>query len=330
MSNNQKQIYAWYGDNDWAISKQIQKWIEVFDKKFGSLNIVKVDFEDKTSKDRLEQTLKNAMQVDSLFGQNKLIILKNIFSSKLDKNIEKLIIESMEKLPDSFFIIISQKGKIDNRSKLAKSLKSLMQAGKAEIKEHKKPKGGQLMPWINEQAKKQDASMSFGAVNRLIVLVGDNLWQIEAEIKKLASYCKGREIAESDVDQLVIGRFNDDIFQFVDAVSLKNKARSSQLLSDQLSSGANQFYLLTMLTRQFRNILLIKDLKDRREVNSSGEAAKVLKMHPFVVQKTWGQADRFGREEIEKIYERLLAIEKKFKSTSWSPQLLFDLFVIGL
>ncbi len=324
------QIFVWSGENDWAISKQIQKWIAVFNEKFGDFNILRIDFEEPGQKNRLEENLKNAMQVDSLFGQNKLIILKNVFSVKLSKEIEELIVQSMEKLPENFFIVFAQTGKIDKRNKIFKILQQLAKAGQAEIKEHQMPKGYALIEWIKKQVLEFRAKISNNAVERLVFLVGNDLWQLESEIKKLASYCQDREISENDIDELVRGKFNDDIFQFVDAISAKNKARSARLLSDQLGSGANQFYLLTMITRQFRNILLIKDLKDSNTVSSPEFAARQLKMHPFVAKKTWTQADRFERQELEIIYDRLLAIEKKFKTTSWSPQLLFDLFVIGL
>ncbi|MFZ5364617.1 MAG: DNA polymerase III subunit delta [Patescibacteria group bacterium] len=322
-----KQIFVWFGENDWAISKQILKWIDVFNSKYGDFNILKIDFEEPGQKGRLEQTLKNAMQVDSLFGQNKLIILKNVFSKKLDKNIEALIISSLEKLPPTFFVIFSQKGEIDKRSKLYKFLDKL---DRAEVKSFDSPRGYQLTDWIRKQAELGGAKISRPAVERLSVLVGNDLWQLETEIYKLANYCQGREIADKDVDELVKGKFNDDIFQFVDALSAKNRALGARLLSDQLQSGANQFYLLTMITRQFRNIIMVKDLKNSGRVSSPEFAARQLKMHPFVAKKTWQQADRFSFDELKKIYERLLAIEKKFKSSSWSPQLLFDLFVIGL
>jgi len=213
---------------------------------------------------------------------------------------------------------------------IAKKLKSLVKAGRADWQEFESFKGSQLVSWIKEQVQKAGAKISAAAIDRLIVLVGNDLWQLESEIKKLVNYCHGKEITENDIGELVIGKFNDNIFQFVDAISQKNKARSAQLLSEQLNSGANQFYLLSMLVRQFRNILLIKDLKESHAVSSSAQAAQKLKMHPFVAQKTWSQADRFQQDELKNIYQRLLAIEKRFKSSSWSAQLLFDLFVVGL
>jgi len=321
------QIFVWFGENDWAISKQILKWIEVFNSKYGDFNILKIDFEEPGQKNKLEETLKNAMQVDSLFGQNKLIILKNVFTKKLEKNIETLILESLEKLPETFFVIFSQRGNIDKRSKLFKKLNSLKNS---EVKSFDAPKGYLINDWIRKQVQQAGAQISNYAIDRLIVLVGNDLWQLETEIQKLSNYCQGREISDKDVDELVKGKFNDNIFQFVDALAAKNKAQSAKLLSDQLGSGANQFYLLTMISRQFRNILMVKDLKENNTVSSPEFAAQKLKLHPFVAKKTWQQADSFKKRELEIIYKRLLAIEKKFKSSSWSPQLLFDLFVIGL
>ncbi|HUT22437.1 MAG TPA: DNA polymerase III subunit delta [Candidatus Bipolaricaulota bacterium] len=321
---DKKQIYVWSGENGWAISKQIQKWTTLFEDKYGYFNILKIDFEEKGN---VEQTLKNALQVDSLFGQNKLIILKNFFAKKQDKKIEELILGSVEKLPEKFFVIFSQKGEIDKRSKI---YKALAKAPLAEVKSFASPKGFLLNDWIKKQVASVGGTIANSAAERLAILVGNDLWQLDAEIQKLASYCRNREISVKDVEDLVKGKFNDNIFDFVDALSVKNKALSGKLLADQLGSGANQFYLLTMIVRQFRNILMIKDVKNSGRTSSPEFAARELKLHPFVAKKTWQQADRFTFEELKKIYSRLLSIEKKFKSTSWSPQLLLDLFVMGL
>jgi len=330
IMTQKKQIFVWSGENDWAIVKEKQKWINVFEKKFGDFNIIKMDFENVRSVKETEQELKNAMQVDSLFGRQKLIILKNVFIKKIDNNFENVILRSFENIPENFFIVFCQKEKIDKRNKIYKKIQSLEKQGRVEIKDFAMPKSWELNNWIKNQVIKHNSGISSAAVSQLIVLAGNDLWQLEAEIQKLTNYCRGREISESDVNELVKGKFNNDIFQFVDAISARNKSRSAKLLSDQLSSGANQFYLLSMIVRQFRNIIMVKNLKNSGQAKSPEFAAQQLGLHAFVAKKSWAQADKFQKNELDLIYQRLLAIDRKFKSTSWSPQLLFDLFVIGL
>ena len=73
----------------------------------------------------------------------------------------------------------------------------------------------------------------------------------------------------------VTSPLDDNIFHFTDALSARNAATALHLLHDQLESGANPFYIVTMLSRQITILLQVK---------AGGAAAS--KLHPYVQKKS--------------------------------------------
>jgi len=329
MAENQKQLFLWFGANDYEIFEQVKRWSEVFSKKYSGLNIVKFDYKEKGNKDELLKDIKNALQVNSLFGNNKLVILRNFLDIKINKDLQELLMSSIDKLADGFFAIFIEDDKPDARGKLFKAINDLAKKKIAEVKEYLLPRNQDLIAWVKKAAEKEGALFNPKALELLIAMVGNDLWQLDAEIKKLANYKKNQEITAADVDLLIKGKFNDDIFQLMDAIGTKNRVKALKLFQDQIDSGANDVYLLTMLERQFRINLQIKESLSNGNL-SANELASELHMHPFVVQKTMQQCGKFSLAELKEIYNKLLDFEIKLKTTKINFELMFDLMIVGL
>lgn len=321
------QIFLWHGENDYEIREKVNAWTVLFEKKHTGLNIIVLDAK-SISSDTLFSELKNALQVDSLFGANKLIILKNflIAKSKLPDEIKDLIINSFEKLSPTFFIVFTQSEALEKVGRLYKKIAVLQKERKAETKEFALPKGSGLNRWVAGRAKKAGASFSPDAASALIGLVGGDLWQLDAEIEKLANYKKGGAIKTEDVNLLVKGKYNEDIFQLMDAISAKDKKTALKLFNDQMESGAAELYLFTMLVRQFRLLWQVKEcVKDNNA--DPDQISRAIGMHPFVARKTLQYSGRFTVDQIQKIYRELLEMEITMKTKSVGFEVLFDSFI---
>lgn len=326
-----KQIFFWHGENDYEISTKIAYWVGLFEKKYSNLNIIYFDLAESKQNKGFLADVKNALQVDSLFGSNKLIVFRSFIipNKKIDEEVEELILRMLEKLAVNFVLVFIQKEKPDARTKVYKKLVELQKQGKAEIEEFHLPKDATLSRWIMSEVKKNQAEIEPTAASLLAATVGNDLWQLAQEITKLANYKRGEKIANVDVTLLVKGKFNDDIFQLMDAISEKNKKRALKLFSDQLDSGANEIYLLTMLTRQFRILWQVKDLLKEQNMPSE-EVAKRLKIHPYVAKRTMIFIKNFSLDELKKIYATLLDFDIKIKTGKASFDLLFDMLIVKM
>ena len=101
-----------------------------------------------------------------------------------------------------------------------------------------------------------------------------------------------------------------NIFDLIDALGAKNRLQATELLYKELKTGRDPYYILTMAIYQFRNMLTIKDLRNRNY--SEVEISKKAKLHPFVVKKAL--KNPFELEEALKTYGKLLAIDTSFKT----------------
>ena len=242
-----------------------------------------------------------------MFQEKKLFVLKNIFSNPEFKN---LFLKNSEKfLKSDHIILIQQEGEISLNDPLFVFLRK-----GARIQEFRSLEGAKLRNWIWQEFAKYSASAEPQAVGVLADSVGNNLWRLSNEIKKLAAFKKGRKVKTKDVRKLVKPKVETNIFRTIDAVAAKDRKSAFSLLYEHLEKGDSHLYLLAMINFQFRNLLQVKS------------GAK-LRAHPYVVRKSLRQAGIFSLEELRKIYSKLFEIDCNVKTGRLDPQTALDLLI---
>lgn len=267
------------------------------------------------------EEIKNSLQNFSLFSSKvKLIVLKDFFSSKNDAQKEKLInffveqnfktsktshiifFESSDTSKDSFYVKVKD---IANES-IAREL-SLMQVEK----------------WAALQFQKENISVSAPAVKKLVLFAGKDLWKLNSEIEKLISWLISQDknsLSDNNVDSIIARVFEKDIFKTIEAISRKDFPAAARLLANHFENNENEFYILSMIAYQFRNLIKIKSaLNINTPIN---ELAKKLKMNPYVLKKTLEQTSKYSFEGLKEIYKKILEIEGKMKKGADSKQIL--------
>ncbi len=76
-----------------------------------------------------------------------------------------------------------------------------------------------------------------------------------------------------------------------------------------------------MISYQFRNILVIKDLLEK------GKPLSNSKLHPFVVKKSYQQAQQFSFGELKKIYRKIFEVDYKIKTGQIESQMALELLI---
>jgi DNA polymerase III subunit delta len=329
MSENKKQLFLWHGENDYEISRQVKGWLGVFEEKYLGINISIFDMKDSRSVVKLLPDLKNALQVNSLFGSNKFVVLKNFLVDGVSEEIRELLLNSIKELSEGFFVVFVEAKEPRKTGKIYKQIIKYDKKKVAEIKKYDLPKGNDLIKWIIEKAKEYEVVLSPEVVNLLSAMIGNDLWQLDIEICKLANYKRDEKITTEDVNLLVKGKYNDDIFQLMDAISDKDKEKILRLTKDQLNSGASDMYLLSMLIRQFRIFLQIKELTKDGDIPPV-VIAKEIGIHPYVAKKSVYYLRHFTLGELRSIYKKLFEFEIKMKTGRGAFELMFDLLVAEL
>lgn len=280
------------------------KFINEVDKS--GFNLVELDGEKITIDD-----FHGACSTTSLLARKRMVIVKNLIGKNKDKNIFGKIAEYLtdKKLADTILIFWEEDLGKHAANPLFKKLKL-----EKLCHEFKLLKPDQINRWTRNKLIKAGGRANFQVIKTLAALAGNDLYQLNQEIDKLTAYARGREITFEDLDLLVKGNFEQNIFQLTDAISNKNKKTVLDLMEQQLRSGANELYLLSMLIRQFRILILVKLTSEVKKNAGKQEIANELNLHPFVVEKSLSQIKNFSLDKLKLIYRELLQTDIYIKT----------------
>jgi len=306
-----------YGPDTYRSKQKLNEIIEHYKKIHKSgLSLIFFDFKEDSFED-----FRDAFKSFSMFKEKKLMVLKNLF---FNSKIENDFLKNLREISRSKEIILIYEEEIDENTPLAKELKKEAKFQKFNLLE-----GIFLKNWVKREFQKYSARIEPEALNLLLDFVGNDLWQMENEIKKLVNYSPGKEIKRKDIELLVKPKIETDIFKTIDAIAAKNKRKALFLMKEHLEKGDSPAYLLVMINFQFRNLLIIKSSELRRELytNDMRILSEKLKMHPYVIRKAIQQSKKFSLEELKKIYQKIFQVDLGIKTGKIDPETALDLLI---
>jgi DNA polymerase-3 subunit delta len=317
-------IFFLYGNDEFAIARKLKDFESDFsDPTTAGMNTAR--FEARSMND---EELNNALNAMPFLAPRRLVILANPSSKYNNAATRKKFEEYISGIPDSVKLVMYE----NVEPKEAEKHWLIKWAGKnSEIIKTQAfmlPKQRDMPGWIVNEAKKQDGKIEPTAAAKLAEMVGVDTRQAGMEIAKLLAYVNwARPIQGSDVDAVCIVTSQQSVFDFVDALSQGN-GKSAQKLLHRILENEDPFSLWGMVVRQFRLLIQAREILDGR--GNKDDVARALGAHPFVAEKTTGQASRFSMEALEGIYHRLLKIDEQVKTSQVTLDLALDTLVVEL
>jgi DNA polymerase-3 subunit delta len=229
----------------------------------------------------------------------------------------------LSNLPDSTVLVLID-GRIKSNNPLLKQL-----SARAEVRSFPILREDKLRQWIKREVAEHGASISLQAVDLLAKLVGGNLWIMTNEISKLALFTSGRRIEVEDIKALVSSAQEANVFAMVDAILDFKAGVAEQLLEQLLQRGASPAYLLVMLSRQVRMIVLAKELRRQRQPEVEMQSRLGLPSE-FALRKTLEQAQRYPLERLKEVYHKLLQADLSIKTGKYEGGLALNLLIAEL
>jgi DNA polymerase-3 subunit delta len=157
------------------------------------------------------------------------------------------------------------------------------------------------------------------------------MWQASMEVEKLANYAQAQgrdQVQDSDVQALVTGKAEDNVFALVDAVSQGRTRESLKRLHDQRQAGSHELEILSMLIRQYRILAEVKDGQEHGQ--KPDEIARDYGMHPFVAKKMAPQAQRLSDQAVILAYKELTEADRLLKSAPVAPDIIMTRAVMHI
>ena len=214
-------------------------------------------------------------------------------------------------------------GRLSERNPLLAALRPL-----AEISTFPLPTGPRLRGWIRSRAATYGVEIEPPAVEALAEAVGSNTRMLDAELRKLALYRWGGAIGRQDVEEMVAHSREANIFAAVDAVLEGRTGVAIRQVHQLLEAGRPPSYVLVMIARQVRFLLLAKDLRGRGV--PEGELGSRLSLSGFPLRKTLEQEGKFGHASLAHIHHKLLETDVSVKRGELDDQLALDVLIAEL
>ena len=205
--------------------------------------------------------------------------------------------------------------KLSANNPLLKALQPLSQIHEFPIMRH-----SVLGHWIRDRMLGKGSNITPRAIEELVSLVGGNLWAMDTELEKLATYC-GDQIADvQDVRDLASPAKQSTVFNLVDAIMARQTSVALSLMEQLLFAGNSGPALLSLIARQARLVVLAQELTALK-VPQSNWGKHLGITQDFVIRKTNEQAHRFSSAQVRNLYQLLVEADLSMKTGSLTDEL---------
>lgn len=271
--------------------------------------------------------LRHACDAIPFLAEKRLVIIEGLLTRAVKQ--EKLLDELAEyllRLPETTRLVFIEENPLPDNHPI---LQLAQQDARGYVKRFDPPDAKVLPRWVAERVRKHGGEIEPQAAARLAAAVGADLRLLDQEVVKLVTYVNaGRPITIADVDEVVPYAQAAVIFDLVDALGRRDGRTAAQTLHRLLDAGEHPLGLLTMIVRQFRLLIQVKELK--AEGANPQTIAKELGIHPFPARKLHNQAAYFTTAQLEAVYRHLLETDVGIKSGEIEAEVALDLLVAGL
>ncbi|MBL8080199.1 MAG: DNA polymerase III subunit delta [Anaerolineales bacterium] len=317
-------IFFLHGNDEFAINRKIKDFESDFsDPTTANMNTARLEARTMTEND-----LNNAVNAMPFLAAKRLIILSNPSAKFNNAATRKKFEEFLSNTPDTAKLVINELMEPKEVEKHWLTKWAAKNSTLIKTQAFFLPKQRDMAGWVVNEVKNQSGQIEPPAAARLAEMVGTDTRQAGMEIAKLLAYVNwDRPVRGSDVDAVCIVTSQQSVFDFVDALSQGN-GKIAQKLLHRLLENEDPFSLWGMVVRQFRLLIQAREILDGR--GNKDDVARALGVHPFVAEKTTGQAARFSMESLENIYHRLLNIDEQVKTSQVTLDLALDTLIVEL
>ena len=169
--------------------------------------------------------------------------------------------------------------------------------------------------------------MDFQTIKYFLGKVGSNLENIREELNKLKSYkLADKVIKKEDIDLVVRKNIESSIFDLIEAIIQKDKAKTYELYQYFINNGTEIFQILVLLSNQIRLIYNVKVLANL----SDSEISKKLNVKEYPVKLARGKGYSYRKDELLKLLKSLAILDEDIKSGRQLPDICFLTFVMQM
>lgn len=218
------------------------------------------------------------------------------------------LVRYLADLPQTVCLVFLVRGKANGTRKLYKQIAKLGGVVTFDPLDQ-----GMMIKWIARELKGYGKQIDRHTAEQLLFAIGSDMHRLSNELGKLAASAGEREaVTGQDIQDVCAVSTEYRVFDLSDALVSGQTGRANALMQDMLREGEQRLMLLSLLQRQYRQLLFLKILTAQRLPQD--EIARQLGSPPFVVRKLQPLAARYPMALLKQAYDLLIETEYLVKS----------------
>ena len=269
---------------------------------------------------KAEQVIDTA-QTLPMFAARRLVTIRDAQLIPVIEQ-EKLLPYLDNPAPETCLLLVADK--IDSRRKFFQHYKK-----KGELVEFRPLTERDLPNYLKKRLSAQNVEIAADALNLFCSMVSTGLNEVHSELDKLLTYMGSATLIDvKDVHAVVSRGRAENVFELGNAVGRGDIAAALRLVSRLAAAGEAPLKILSLLTRHFRQLWKIRELRAQR--CSARDIAAQIRIPYFVVEGLVQQAGRFSRSDFMHAHQLFLETDLAMKSSGANAEALLDLLIHNL
>ena len=325
-SKNLSHLYLLYGPEEFTKEEALNQIVETLvEPAYRDLNYQLIDGAE-TSADAIIA----AGETLPFLAERRLLIVKNYpgFAGRQSGD-EDAMVKFLQRLSKSTCLVFYQRGELDKRRVIYKTIQK-----HGEVVEFVRLNQRDLVSWARKRFRIHNKKITDPDLEYFLLQTGNNLEDIKNEVDKLAAYTgKEPSINRKSIDKLVTPSLEYTVFQFIDAVSARQKGTALNQIDALLDQGQSIFGIISLIGRQLKIMMLCKEydemgytlnqIKDRLKEKPHG-------LHPYSVQKGMQQSRNFSMRHLKSAFDQSVELDYGIKNGLIRDRLGLEVLVIKM
>ena len=295
-------LYYIYGDESYLVERGVRHLMAAaVAPDFREFNL-NVYYGTEAKGDEIVETA----QTLPMFVERRVVLVRK--SSALSAAALEVLSEYIQD-PSPSTCLILQGEKVDQRKKFFLDLKK-----KGRVVEYKRLYENQLGPFIRNEATAYGKRVDQAAQEMLVHLVGNNLQELATQIEKVATFTGEKSvITVDDVSLAASDTKVDSVFDLANALGEKDMAKALRRLHTMLRDGEAPLMILSLLTRHFRQLRIVRELLEKRM--QPQDISKAAGINTYFINGVIAQAKNYRLQEFHPVFEKLYATDLALKTS---------------
>ena len=327
MYENDKKIKLVWGENDYLkkeyINSLVVKYTPNDQESFSDVTY-------SNGKSASIEELQNTLMTVPFFGEFHLVVIYNLLdrfknlgnnTRKQNKNTNSddwsQTISLLTNIPPQKTIVLVEDLYPENKI-IQKDILELI-----DSKEFKTIAYLELENWIIKKLSDNGKKITNRNARLIADYVGNDMWTLSNEIEKIINYCQNELVEEEHLGILINNPKEMKIFKLVDLLLDHNIAVSFKNIPSIFESGYSTQYLLSMLSRQMRLLIIAKQLSLQNAAKNIYKE-KLGIYSDYVIDNIISQVGNRDMEVLFKLYEKISELDIAIKTGAINENIVFD------